>query len=589
MRRGCLCKNSAQSPAHLPKTNCGYSADDASDEKVIEISASDCKLQSSSQPALCLQGGGFRSVVCDAGITAGLLAFLAKYEGLQPTIDSSGLYDRFSSLSTCSGGSWFAASLIYSSKFATLVELMGASPETAGQQFKDGWVAPWLSIGAGSNFFVREFENLAEEFGLNPAEVAVQTLVELGYFWRTGLTWNNFVETLLSTTAGIDANLPTGAAVPTWAEGKVWDVNHSVLTGNGGAVNILASIGDLGSISYSANANNHSNNVDRKMPSVVPAKFSVTLGAGVQSSAPSKYSAVELPGFRYKGMKSHFPFCCSAPTVKTSCSEAPNSNYLEQYAGMLPVSGVAAASSAFLGDVARSSSVLKEVPSLLHAQLTPWVSQAPNGRAFSHASDLVDGLFKKGHVTQEALDALACNTVRGVADAGFTDGTGISQAVAEGSQEVVAFLNLSSTEGDFDKPIYLEKLFAGGIRFTNDGRKQDQLLFPIFAESAATVQKQYAHFMELDVPSSAKYLAGIKVGTLTATTLENQWFGIKAGREVKIHIVSIGSSMKIGLGDDFFHYDRLLQEIVDCLVSPKNVEVVRGELLPMMLGESNCR
>merc|ERR1712064_216030 len=98
------------------------------------------------------------------------------------------------------------------------------------------------------------------------------------------------------------------------------------------------------------------------------------------------------------------------------------------------------------------------------------------------------------------------------------------------------------------------------------------------------VQKQYAQFTELELTGSAKYLAGIKVGTLTATTLENPWFGITAGHEVKIHVVSVGSSMKIGLGDDFFHYDHLLQEIVDCLISPQNVEAVRSELLPMLLG-----
>jgi hypothetical protein len=583
MPLGCFAKGSSISPAHLTEISIACPADDTSEEQV------ECKLQSTSNSTLCLEGGGFRALACDAGLTSGLLAFLAKYEGKQPTLAGSALYDRFGSLSTCSGGSWFAASLIFSSRFATMVEAMSASPETAGQQFKDGWVTPWLSIGAGDTLLLRVFEQIGEELKLLDAEIAVQTLHEVGYFWRSGMTWSNFTETLLSTTAGIDASLPAGAAVLAWAEGKVWNANHSSLTGNGGPVNMWTSLCN-GSVGYSANDDNQNpSKVDSKMPSIVPAKFSVTLGAGLHSAAPSKYSAVELPGFRYKGIQTNFPFCCCSPTVLTSCSEAANYDHLEEYAGMLPVSSIVAASSAFLGEIVRYPSVLKVLPSLIDAQFTPWVSQAPEGRAFSEASALVDSLFKKDRVSQQSINSLGSNTVRGVIDAGFTDGTGIAQAVAGGSQEVLSFLNLDSTNGDFDKPIYLEKLFSGGVKFTNDARGQDQIIFPIFAESAAVVQMKYAQFTELKVPSSAKYLAGIKVGSLTATTMDNTWFGIAAGHEVKINVVSIGSPVSIGFGTDFFDYDHLVQEIVDCFISFQNVEAIRREVLPMLFGKNSER
>merc|ERR1712048_905201 len=130
---------------------------------------------------------------------------------------------------------------------------------------------------------------------------------------------------------------------------------------------------------------------------------------------------------------------------------------------------------------------------------------------------------------------------------------------------------------------YLEKLFTGGVDFTNDSREQDQIIFPVFAESAMAMQKNYAHFTDLEIASSAKYLAGIRVGSLTATTMDNAWFGITAGHVVKLHIVSIGSPTSIGFGEDFFDYDLLLQEIVNCLVSAQNKEVVQRELLPMLL------
>lgn len=62
--------------------------------------------------ALALGGGGFLSVTDMAGLTAGLLSVLMKEDPALVLSDNalfeSGLFDRVGSISSISGGSWFA-------------------------------------------------------------------------------------------------------------------------------------------------------------------------------------------------------------------------------------------------------------------------------------------------------------------------------------------------------------------------------------------------------------------------------------------------------------------------------------------------
>jgi len=78
--------------------------------------------------ALSLGGGGFLSTTEMSGFTAGLLAYAMKHDKTNALIRSdsplleSDLFGGVKSINSISGGSWFAALLIYSEKYRTTTE-----------------------------------------------------------------------------------------------------------------------------------------------------------------------------------------------------------------------------------------------------------------------------------------------------------------------------------------------------------------------------------------------------------------------------------------------------------------------------------
>ena len=77
--------------------------------------------------ALTLGGGGFLSTTEQAGFTAGLLAYTLNQDqslGLENSLYESGLFGNVTSINSISGGSWFAAKLIYSKKYVHLMEML---------------------------------------------------------------------------------------------------------------------------------------------------------------------------------------------------------------------------------------------------------------------------------------------------------------------------------------------------------------------------------------------------------------------------------------------------------------------------------
>merc|ERR1719401_2085714 len=83
----------------------------------------------------------------------------------------------------------------------------------------------------------------------------------------------------------------------------------------------------------------------------------------------------------------------------------------------------------------------------------PFVSHAPDGRAFGDAQILVDEIYREG-ATQDNLNAVANAGVHGITDAGLIDNTGIAGAVARGATEVVVMLCDTTPEN-------LTQLFEG--------------------------------------------------------------------------------------------------------------------------------
>merc|ERR1739847_180134 len=110
---------------------------------------------------------------------------------------------------------------------------------------------------------------------------------------------------------------------------------------------------------------------------MVPAKFSIKMGAGAGSAAPHPYIAdTAIPASVDLDFKADIipiidqPSTVSAPLDKRDFA----AGVLTEGAGQLPVTDVASASSAAAGCAPVLGAVADEGLAILDADLTPWVS-----------------------------------------------------------------------------------------------------------------------------------------------------------------------------------------------------------------------
>jgi hypothetical protein len=531
--------------------------------------------------ALAIEGGGFRAQCVATGILAGVTAKAPLKAGQERSLAATGILDRFDTISSNSGGSWFSSSLIYSPDYLALVEGISRSPQTAQSQFLQKYITPWLKAsGVDSNKFnlVKDLAELIVKDIFGTADE--DTLFIVSYFLATGFDWNTFVDKLLMSTANINQQLMMGEAVAEWAKSKTWLVDHTVVIPSHGKSGILYSDATGSSQLKYADDND-------TLTYFLPAKFSVTLGAGIDAAAPVEY----LPTSSY--IKQH-KLKYTATSFYVSESDALGTDgahgNLMKYAGKLPVARVTSASSAFLGGAAILGALVGDIEKLIgDADLTPWVSTAPNGDAFSVANTLIKQLeYNESHrligISNKAVDAFAKAAVHGVIDGGYSDNTGIANAVAAGANEVVVFINSNST-GATSLPDVMG-LFAGGAcpmgcTFT------PKALYPVFqSPTAAELKEQIKGFHNLDLAGS-KLLKFISVGTVTATTADNQYFGIQGSRPITVHIVNVGGALSIGYFENFANYATFTQEIVSVILAKVNDEFVSQTLMPLFLGSGS--
>jgi hypothetical protein len=476
--------------------------------------------------------------------------------------------------------------MIFSNGFCEMIQDMATHRKSAGAVFHHGWTLKMQSMTKGSSKSLDAMLKLAELLAHDRAETDIQLLEDVALIWHTGNSWTDLVKRFLNTTAGIPTDLLAGSeSAQHWAQGKTWLVTHNILTptlGSGVGVNLQASVADDDHMSYLSYAlKNKAGTLS--LPAALPAKFSVTIGAGEDQSAPADICAVRsLPGLTYNGT-----YPSSTTSNVGSTNDDLNAN-LEDDAGKLPISEIASASSAAAAWIAMTPG-LKKIPDMIGSNLTPWVCTADGGQAFSEASRLVAAIPTP--VTDQALQAVARNSVRGLADAGLTEGTGVGQAVAEGATDIVAFMNLSSSSGEYDDPSFLLKLFAGDTHGVCG--------FPVFqspsreALAAAYSGSDTAGMASFKALPGKSHLKGIKVGTIHCVTADNMWLGISAGTPVCLHVIAVGADLGI-IGVQAIeetstfesnHYDAFVQEIVDCITDtdPATRDIVTSALLPMFI------
>merc|ERR1712032_70905 len=165
--------------------------------------------------------------------------------------------------------------------------------------------------------------------------------------------------------------------------------------------------------------------------------------------------------------------------------------------------------------------------------------------------------------------------LHGLIDGGYTDDTGLANAVATGAKEVVVLLDSNSSISSF----HIELLSKDGPAPSIP----DGLQSPIFETPAATVRRQWQNFHSMSVPNTT-FLKHLVVGSLELSTTNNSYYGISAGSSITVHIVQLCADVTIGFFEDVANYNIYTQEVIQTLLAEDNAAFVKSTLLPMFMG-----
>mmetsp|Transcript_15108 Transcript_15108/g.43658 ORF Transcript_15108/g.43658 Transcript_15108/m.43658 type:complete len:587 (+) Transcript_15108:46-1806(+) len=520
----------------------------------------------SAKVAVAFAGGGFRAFAIDVGLAAGLLAVKARHmNGTEPTFAETNFLERFDTISSNSGSTWFWAELAFSQRFRDMIEQMAAAPHSGSSAFSVSWMRDWIGVGEG----VKQGEKMLEPDDIERAFKDAggadgdrfnirQAMHELTYFWKRGLSWFDFVALLLKTTGALQSDNLLGDPVPEWLEGKVWLSVHSAATGTASKL-VRMSQSNGQTVQY---YDSLSETYGDAVPVYLPAKHSIVFGAGRSAEAPYPYfaptSGLSLGrSIKYRGTG-------FLGTQRLSEESAPLDRLgraTEMRSGEIPVAGVAAASSAVAGGVCLSSS-LSTIEGMLNPMLTPWAALSVGGEAtFSQGAACFYDLEDKG-MSRGRLRVCARTGVIGIIDGGYTEGSGVAQAVAVGADEVVVVVNdLISISGLYQRD-----------KGSSEPLGIPMLHLPIFAERYH--ESMFVEKVELRIPRSARFLKRFMVATAFGTTIKNDLFGIAAGRNVTLRVVYMKAGLQIGVLSDYDGYTKFSQEVVETMLDEGNADVV---------------
>jgi len=377
-----------------------------------------------------------------------------------------------------------------------------------------------------------------------------------------GAHWIDAVQHLLQSAAGIDKREPMGTKkVNPWAKGKTSIMCASAITPPG--VNDMDRHVAPGPVPQKVVIYNSSKQVltylgkDSTGNVVQPVRFSVVLGGGVHQNSTmpfcsSSYCKTFQPSYNYRG--DMVPN--NNNTIATNFAEA-----FELQAGMIPISSASAASSAAAGYTMIQTQGIVANQNCL--ELAVWMTNKGKGKSFNSASGLRNRMFATRLTTRQVHEA-ADSGLMPLVDGGFTDNSAVATSVAAGASEVLSFMDTDYVAEQTTEKTTLSvaPLFQGapgtaGVIFGS----------PTYAE----FMDAFNNFSELAAPANAAFLKRIKYGSVQCVTVQNEYFGIEAGRTVTLNILSIQTS-NISMGtptpgfSSIFEYGTLVQEIVSTLV-----------------------
>lgn len=406
--------------------------------------------QAKKHVALALSGGGFKSVADQSGMIAGLLAVLMKQSlDLQKNdspLASSELLGNVLTVTSISGGSWFASSLAYSKSFRIMIEDLAraaaSNKESSGifntrysKRFND--LAKGADVDKGPEFLAKAKKAISFLHNGAIPEAMEFGLLMTAFLYQQNeqhVSWSSFVSHILMD----DIGETMGSSVQEWAVGKALAIVTSVISPIPARM-LTKNPFDRDYIWYKSDGNNvlnifESNHLFYNMEqpkecqaTLIPARFSVILGAAKSTPAPLPYGPSVLDGIHvnYKGSNSSDDNW-NLPQKFNATSDlgiAASLNDRESFYDT-PISGPVAASSSVIGILTMIRIIAKLFDNI---QLDPGVWFASNlaGReAFEEPLTLTRRLWKEKKLTQGMVDQAASIGMYELTDGGATDAFG---------------------------------------------------------------------------------------------------------------------------------------------------------------------
>jgi hypothetical protein len=542
-------------------------------------------------------GGGLSSVAGFTGVLAGLLSAAEERLGSTAAADEqlAALFRDFGTLSSCSGGTWFAQELQYSPDFVALLGEMVQQPDGAGDLFNTGWMAKRLDWKGFSPDLMEQLFMCAESMrpkgnawsgskvdpttdlfgdvaqGLSPEEQVLVLLFETAGF--DSPMWKSYVELMYATTGGLAKSQGLGGTANSWAKGKlgVWGaVLPSPGEGNGamraampnaaydfpdGLLDFYpvyegtAAANDAGfaGVSYALKADDPS--MQGRWPFFLPVKFSAHIGSDGEA-APLPFCAYEdCYGLflEYYGQQGSTYLSAQSPPL----AEVFETAYSE--ASALPVALVGAASSAAQGF--KTATKGGRSLGLKNDCLRPavWAGGRGTGGAFDLGSELLGDVSEAPSISQSLLDDLAAGGLHALSDCGPADISGVGQALAAAHQSgaehttVVAFGLTTEYAGSFESTSsqFLAATADAGdlttwdnefILFQSPRRGNDEEI----AVCSQDGQKDCMRWEVLTASTTLQCVQEVDIGTIeAATTVQNDWFGVQGGKPVTYHQIVV--------------------------------------------------
>merc|ERR1719469_1239771 len=113
-------------------------------------------------------------------------------------------------------------------------------------------------------------------------------------------------------------------------------------------------------------------------------------------------------------------------------------------------------------------------------ELSPWISNEPDGKAFTNGGALDDSLYHD-HVGEKKMEQFSHAAMRGIIDGGYADNTGVGLVVANGATSVLSVINQASGHSMSE----FEMLFKGGPKPHGKPRVSSKI-YPMFESPSAS-------------------------------------------------------------------------------------------------------